>query len=154
EEMSNTMTHYRKIKIEHQRARKDALAKLKDLQIERRLLAPEPEKSPTPMPELEEAIETEKVEDGYITIPDSEDEEPIITRSLRRGSDRAAERKRKREEDQERKEKAAGAKQNKGSKEYQKVLKQIEKERDRIEQAEEQIIVVDGDLREADCPRT
>ena len=42
EEMSNTMTHYRKIKIEHQRARKEALAKLKELQIERRLLAPDP----------------------------------------------------------------------------------------------------------------
>ncbi|KIX98483.1 uncharacterized protein Z520_05784 [Fonsecaea multimorphosa CBS 102226] len=154
EEMSNTMTHYRKIKIEHQRARKDALAKLKELQIERKLLAPEPEKSVTPMPELEEAIEAEKGEDGDISIPDTEDEEPVMRRSLRRGSDRAAERKRKREEEQERKEKAAEAKQNKGSKEYQKVLKQIEKERDRIEQAEEQILIVDGDLREADCPRT
>ncbi|OAP61829.1 hypothetical protein AYL99_04032 [Fonsecaea erecta] len=155
EEMSNTMTHYRKVKIEHQRARKDALAKLKELQIERRLLAPEPEKSPTPMPELEEATEAEKGDEiDIISIPDSEDEEPVLTRSLRRGSDRAAERKRKREEEQERKEKAAEAKQNKGSKEYQKVLKQIEKERDRIEQAEEQILIVDGDLREADCPRT
>lgn len=154
EEMSNTMTQYRKVKIEHQRARKEALAKLKELQIERRLLAPEPEKSPSPMPELEEAIAVEKLEDGDVSIPDSEDEEPIITRSLRRGSDRAAERKRKREQEQERKEKAAEAKQNKGSKEYQKVLKQIEKERDRIEMAEEQILIVDGDLREADCPRT
>ncbi|KIX03770.1 uncharacterized protein Z518_07323 [Rhinocladiella mackenziei CBS 650.93] len=154
EEMSNTMTHYRKIKIEHQRARKDALAKLKELQVQRRLLAPEPEKSPSPMPELEEAVEAEKGEDGEVSIPDSEDEEPMVTRSLRRGSDRAAERKRKREEEQERKEKAAEAKQNKGSKEYQKVLKQIEKERDRIETAEEQILIVDGDLREADCPRT
>lgn len=155
EEMSNTMTHYRKVKIEYQRARKDALAKLKELQIERRLLAPEPEKSPTPMPELEEAIEAEKAAaDGDVSIPDSEDEEPIITRSLRRGSDRAAERKRKREEEQERKEKAAEAKQNKGSKEYQKVLKQIERERDRLEATESNIINVDGDLREADCPRT
>jgi hypothetical protein len=154
EEMSNTMTTYRKIKIEHQRARKEALAKLKELQIERRLLAPEPEKSPTPMPELEEAMENAKVDDEDVSIADSEDEDPVVTRSLRRGADRAAERKRKREEEQERKEKAAEAKQTKGSKEYQKVLKQIEKEREKIEQAEEQIVIVDGDLREADCPRT
>ena len=154
EEMSNTMTQYRKIKIEHQRARKEALAKLKELQIERRLLAPEPEKSPTPMPELEEAMENAKVEDDDMSIADSEDDDPIVTRSLRRGADRAAERKRKRDQEVERKEKAAEAKQTKGTKEYQKVLKQIEKEREKIEQAEEQIVVVDGDLREADCPRT
>ncbi len=154
EEMSNTMTHYRKIKIEHQRARKEAIAKLKELNNERRLLAPEPEKSPTPMPELEDAMENTKVEDEDGSIPDSEDEDPIVTRTLRRGADRAAERKRKREQEQERKDKAKEEKQTKGSKEYQKVLKQIEKEREKIEQAEEHIITVDGDLREADCPRT
>lgn len=154
EEMSNTMTHYRKVKIEHQRARKEALSKLKELQVERRLLAPEPEKSPSPMPELEETLEADKTEEGDLSVSDSEDEEPVLTRSLRRGNDRAAERKRKREQEQERKEKAAEAKQNKGSKEYQKVLKLIEKERDKIEAAEEKIISVDGDLREADCPRT
>ncbi|KIW59642.1 hypothetical protein PV05_04078 [Exophiala xenobiotica] len=154
EDMSNTMTQYRKTKIEHQRARKEALAKLKELQIERRLLAPEPEKSPSPVPELEDAMEVDKAEEGGISIPDSEDEEPVLTRSLRRGTDRAAERKRKREQEQERREKAAEAKQNKGSKEYQKVLKQIEKERGKVRAAEDAIIVVDGDLREADCPRT
>ena len=36
EEMSNTMTQFRKVKIEHQRNRKDAIAKLKNLTIERR----------------------------------------------------------------------------------------------------------------------
>ncbi|EXJ93048.1 hypothetical protein A1O3_01604 [Capronia epimyces CBS 606.96] len=152
EEMSNTMTQYRKLKIEYQRARKEALSRLKELQVEKRLLAPEPEKSPSPMPELEEAEKT--VEEHDASIPDSEDEEPMVTRSLRRGSDRAAERKRKREQEQERKEKAAEAKQNKGSKEYQKVLKLIDKERDKIEAAEEQIMTVDNDMREADCPRT
>ncbi|KAK4934315.1 hypothetical protein LTR10_024380 [Elasticomyces elasticus] len=154
EEMSNTMTQYRKLKIEHQRARKEALTKLKELQVERRVLAPEPEKSPTPVPELEEAMEAVKAEEGDISIPDSEDEELMVTRSLRRGNDRAAERKRKREQEQERREKAAEAKQNKGSKEYQKVLKQIEKEREKVQAAEDAIIVVDNDLREADCPRT
>ncbi|KIW41418.1 hypothetical protein, variant [Exophiala oligosperma] len=154
EDMSNTMTQYRKAKIEHQRARKEALARLKELQVERKLLAPEPEKSPSPVPELEEAMEVEHAGEGDVSIPDSEDEEPVVTRSLRRGTDRAAERKRKREEEQERKEKAAEAKQTKGSKEYQKVLKQIEKEREKVQAAEDAIIVVDSDLREADCPRT
>ena len=154
EEMSNTMTQYRKVKIEHQRARKEALAKLKELQVERRALAPEPEKSPTPMPELEEAMENTKVEDEDMSISDSDDEDPIVTHSLRGGANRAAERKRKRDQEADRKEKAAEAKQTKGSREYQKVLKQIEKEREKIDLAEEQIIIVDGDLREADCPRT
>lgn len=153
EEMSATMTGYRKQKIEHQRARKEAIAKLKALHDERRLLAPE-EKSPTPVPELEEQAELEKFADEAISIADSEDEEPLTARSLRRGQDRAAERKRKRQEEQERKERAAEAKQHKGSKEYQKVLKLIEKERDKIDEAEEAILTVDNDLREADCPRT
>jgi hypothetical protein len=160
EEMSNTMTEFRKDKIIHQRERKDALAKLKNLHIERRLLAPEPEKSPTPIP-LEElslnatnGVDGEMIGDGDSTLADSEDEEPLNTRSLRRGTDRFAERKRKREEEAERKAKEAEAKQNKGSKEYQKVLKQIDKERARVEEAEGHIASVDADLREADCTRT
>ena len=151
EEMSATMTTYRKQKIEHQRARKEAIAKLKSLHDERRLLAPE-EKTPTPEPELADQAGLD--DDDTISVADSEDDEPLTSRSLRRGNDRALERKRKREEEQERKDKAAEAKQNKGSKEYQKVLKLIEKERDRIDEAEEAIMIVDNDLREADCSRT
>ncbi len=160
EDMSLTMTEFRKIKIKHQRERKDAIAKLKNLTIERRLLAPTPEKSPTPVPEAEESTngvestENGKLDDGEISIPDSDDEEPLNARSLRRGHDRMAERKRKREEDAERKTKEAEAKQNKGSREYQKVLKQIDREQDRKDEAEDEIAKVDADLREADCPRT
>ena len=160
EDMSATMTEFRKIKIKHQRERKDAIAKMKNLTIERRLLAPTPEKSPTPMPENEEGVsgvegtEDGKLDDGDISIADSDDEEPLNTRSLRRGHDRMANRKRKREEEAERKAKEAEAKQNKGSKEYQKVLKQIDKEQDRKDEAEDEIAKVDADLREADCPRT
>lgn len=154
EEMSNTMTQFRKVKIEHQRARKDAIAKLKDLRTQRHLLAPTPEKSPSPMPEVEDEMEGVKLDDGEVSIPDSDDEAPLNSRSLRRGVDRAAERKRKRDEEAERKAKDEKDKQNKGSKEYQKVLKTIDKERERMDEAEEQIMIVDGDLREADCPRT
>ncbi|ETN39705.1 uncharacterized protein HMPREF1541_05931 [Cyphellophora europaea CBS 101466] len=154
DEMSNTMTEFRKTKIIHQRERKDALAKLKNLDIERKLAAPTPEKSPTPMPELEDGMDIDKVEDMEDSIQDSEDEDAIQIRSLRRGHDRAAERKRKRDAEAERKAREAEAKQNKGSKEYQKILKQIDKERERLDAAEELILVVEEDLRQADCTRT
>lgn len=88
-------------------------------------------------------------------VVDTEDEEPHLGRSLRRGNDRAMERKRKQEEERERKEKAeAAAKQSKGSKQYLKVLKKIEDEKAKIKQHESDIAVIDNDLREADCPRT
>jgi hypothetical protein len=130
-----------------------SIAKLKILNEERRQLQPE-EKSPTPIPELAEAADVDLAIEEDPEVVDSEDDEPLTSRSLRRGHDRAAERKRKREEEQERKEKAAEAKQSKVSKEYQKVLKNIEKEREKIDQAEDAIADVDNDLREADCPRT
>jgi hypothetical protein len=148
------MTEFRKVKIAHQRDRKDALAKLKNLDIERKLQAPTPEKSPTPMPELEEdGMDLDKTED-IESIPDSEDDDPVPSRTLRRGNDRAAERKRKREEEADRKAREQEAKQNKGTKEYQKILKQIDKERERIEIADDAIAIVDEDLRQADCTRT
>ncbi|RMD40712.1 hypothetical protein DV735_g4405, partial [Chaetothyriales sp. CBS 134920] len=159
EEMSNTMTYWRKIKIQHQRARKDAIAKLKNLELERRLLAPTPEKSPAPTTEAEEgaeSVDAERTEDGEgeESIPDSEDEDVLITRSLRRGPDRAAVRKRKREQEAEREAKKKEDKLQKGSKELQKVMKLIDKERDKIDEAEEKIMEVDEHLRKADCHRT
>jgi hypothetical protein len=153
EECSGIMTQHRKIKIDHQRARKDAIAKLKSLNDDRRILAPDL-RTPTPIPELEETAEGEKLDDMEASVEDSEDEEVLMSRSLRRGNDRAAERKRKREEEDAKRKEKADAKQDKGSKEYQKVLKQIDKERERVDEAEEAIASVDVDLREADCPRT
>lgn len=150
------MTRIRKIKIEHQKARKVCIAKLKELNEERRQL--QPEKSPTPIPELEGDDEAKA--DAEIATEedpsnvDTEDEEIITARSLRRGNDRATERKRKREEEAERKAHTAEAKQSKGSKEYQRCLKAIEKEREKIEQCEDAIADVDNDLREADSHRT
>ena len=126
------------------------IAKLKELHEQRRRL--QPEKSPTPIPELEAA--EHEMEDEDASILDSEDDEPLPSRALRRGNDRAAERKRRREEEHERKEKAAEAKQTKGSKDYQRVLKNIDKEREKIDKAEDAIEVEDDKLREADRPRT
>jgi Williams-Beuren syndrome DDT (WSD), D-TOX E motif len=124
---------------------------LKILNEERRRL--QPEKSPTPPPELTEAPDVE-MEEEDISVMDTEEEEPRSNRSLRRGNDRATERKRKREEEEERRLKAIEAKQTKGTKEFQKVLKKVEQTQDRITKEEDAIISVDNDLREADCPRT
>ena len=88
------------------------------------------------------------------SIADSEDEEPRTIRSLRRDNDRAAERKRKREEEEHRRAKAAEAKQSKGSRDFQRVLKRLERVKEKIKREEDEIAVVDNDLREADCPRT
>ena len=131
----------------------NSIAILKGLHEERRQLQPEPEKSPTPPPEATEEADVEMEEESR-SIMDSEDEEPQSSRSLRRGTDRAAERKRKREEEEERKLKAIEARQTKGSKEYQKVLKKIEQTKEKILKEEEEISTVEDDLREADCPRT
>lgn len=95
--------------------------------------------------------------------PEAEEEEDVMDtdddvqqgRSLRRGNDRAAERQRKREQEQERREKAeAAAKMPKQSKQFTKLLKDIQKKQDVVKQCEEEITIIDNDLREADCPRT
>jgi Williams-Beuren syndrome DDT (WSD), D-TOX E motif len=113
----------------------------------------QPEKSPTPPPELTEVADVE-MEEEDTSVMDTEDEEPQSSRSLRRGNDRAAERKRRRDEEGERRLKAIEAKQTKGTREYQKVLKRVQQTQGRIAREEDAIISVDNDLREADCPRT
>lgn len=85
-------------------------------------------------------------------LVDTEDDDPKPERSLRGGTDRALERKRRQDEERERKEQIA--KQPKGSKQYQRVLKKIDGEKAKIKSCEDEIAIVDNDLREADCPRT
>lgn len=102
------------------------------------------------MPDAQEEIH-DSIEEEVIDT----DEDPHQGRSLRRGLDRAAERKRKREAEQEKKEKAeAEAKVPKQSKQFTKLLKDIQKKQDAIKDCEEEIAILDNDLREADCPRT
>jgi hypothetical protein len=92
----------------------------------------------------------DSVEDGDMTT----DEDPP-PRSLRRGQDRANERKRKRDLEQEKKEKAeAEAKIPKQTKAFTKLLKEIQKKEEQIKECEDEINTLDNDLREADCPRT
>jgi hypothetical protein len=118
-------------------------------------MMPSPEPEPqvngdAKLTDVDEA-EIEEVEDEIMDT----DEDVHQGRSLRRGNHRAAERQRKRDEEQERKEKAeAAAKIPKQSKEFTKILKDIQKKQDLVRKCEEEIATIDNDLREADCPRT
>ncbi|KAL4998597.1 ATP-utilizing chromatin assembly and remodelling N-terminal-domain-containing protein [Aspergillus recurvatus] len=151
EECSNQMTEFRKEKIEYQKARKAAMEDVRRLHQECKALAPEPEKSPSPLPELEAAEDTKMSGmDGDEQV-DSE-VEGTPQRALRGGVDRVMERKRKLEEERERKEQLA--KQPKGSKQYHRLLKKLDEQKAAVKKYEDKIAVVDNDLREADCPRT
>ncbi|CAG8930570.1 unnamed protein product [Penicillium salamii] len=157
EECSNQMTELRKEKIEYQKARKAALIELRQLHQERKAVQPEPEKagkSPTPVPELDGLDDSRMtgLEGDSEMVVDTEDEDAPRPRALRGGVDRALERKRKQELEKERKE--ILAKQPKGSKQYQKVLKKIDDQKAKIEKLQEQIETVENSLRETDCPRT
>ncbi|KAF7950021.1 hypothetical protein EAE96_007324 [Botrytis aclada] len=169
EESSEHMTELRKEKIKYQRDKKDAHDALKKLNETRKALEPPPEPSPAPATEKPGEKEASVSVNGDVTMVDAEDEvqdshgdeimdsdgEAPPTRSLRRGLDRAAERKRKREAEQEKKAKAeAEPKAPKQSKALTKVLKDIQKLHDEIKHCEEEIAILDNDLREADCPRT
>ncbi|KAL9106249.1 MAG: hypothetical protein Q9227_008717 [Pyrenula ochraceoflavens] len=156
EQCAAQMTEYRKEKIEYQRARKFYMEELRKLHDERKIHAPEA-RSPTPPPELKseengDVEMTNEIEDTEAA--DSDDEEPLPGRSLRHAKDRAAERKRKREEEQERRERAEAAKQSKGTKIYQKILKRIEEEQQKIRNEENKIAEMDIKLRRTDRPRT
>ncbi|KAK4190040.1 hypothetical protein QBC35DRAFT_472072 [Podospora australis] len=174
EDCSETMTSYRKEKIEWQRKRKQLIEDLKALNDQRKILLPA---NLPPSPPLEPVkangvngvngtngtngtngdVTMLDVDDLPAThtsdeVPDSEDE---VAHKLRRGHDRAAERKRKAEKEQERKEKAeAAAKVPKQSKQFIKVTKDIQKREAEIAECEKEIAIIDNDLREADCPRT
>jgi Williams-Beuren syndrome DDT (WSD), D-TOX E motif len=93
---------------------------------------------------MEEDVDTDEV-------MDTEDDNPRGP-SLRGGMDRIIERKRRRDAERERREQLA--KQPKGSKQYQKILKKIDELEANIVTLEDEIAVLDNDLREADCPRT
>ncbi|KAK3996066.1 hypothetical protein QBC44DRAFT_304859 [Cladorrhinum sp. PSN332] len=160
EDCSETMTSYRKEKIEWQRKRKQLIEELKGLNDQRKILLPD---NLPPSPPLEPAktngdvkmidVDDLPANNTSDEIPDSEDDG--ATKKLRRGQDRLAERKRKAEKEQERKEKAeAAAKLPKQSKQFLKVLKDIQKKENEIAECEKEIAIIDNDLREADCPRT
>ncbi|KAI2626708.1 ATP-utilizing chromatin assembly and remodelling N-terminal-domain-containing protein [Hypoxylon sp. NC1633] len=164
DECAETMTGYRKEKIEWQRNRKQTIEDLKTLNEQRKILLPE---NMPPSPPADE-VEVVKVNgDVKMTDADETPEEPSeeaddsdidvnARRNTRRGGNRAAERKRKREEQERKKEAelAAAAKMPKQSKQFVKLLKDIQKKEDFIKKCEDEIATIDNDLREADCART
>ncbi|KKY38879.1 putative chromatin assembly protein [Diaporthe ampelina] len=161
EDCSEHMTGFRKDKIEWQRQRKQAIEELKALNEERKILLPE-NLPPSPAHEAVDANGDAKMDDVDELTPaedeaaDMEDEPPrSVARGLRRGQDRAAERQRQKEREEEKRKEAEAAKAvPKQSKQFVKVLKEIQKKEDLIKKCEEEIAVIDNDLREADCART
>ncbi|KAI0841682.1 ATP-utilizing chromatin assembly and remodelling N-terminal-domain-containing protein [Hypoxylon sp. FL0890] len=161
EECADTMTGYRKAKIEWQRNRKQAIEDLKALNEERKMLLPE---NMPPSPPAEESEVTKANGDVKMTDADNSLEEPSgadssdvdagTRRHTRRGRNRAAERQRRREEEERKKEAELAAKVPKQSKKFSKLIKDIQKTQDYIKECEDEIAVIDNDLREADCART
>lgn len=137
------------------------MAELAKLETEKKILAP-----PLPASPKEDSITVEPanlddtLETNGTTMSDVDDEEPNGARSLRRGTDRAADRKRKRDEESIRKEKErvdrseAAKLSAKQLKDYKKVLKDIESHKDTVRECEDNIATCDRDLREANCQRT
>ncbi|KAK2626004.1 hypothetical protein QTJ16_004266 [Diplocarpon rosae] len=166
EECSEEMTGYRKEKIGHQRRRKELAEELRLLNEERKSQLPANIPPSAPVAErkslngdvsIVDAPPAEEVQDSPDEDVMETDDDPNTGRSLRRGAGRAMERKRKREMRQEKKEKdkaEAEAKVPKQSKQFTKLLKDIQKKQELIEAVEKEISILDNDLRENDCPRT
>ncbi|KAI1110779.1 ATP-utilizing chromatin assembly and remodelling N-terminal-domain-containing protein [Nemania sp. NC0429] len=161
EDCAEVMTRYRKEKIDLQRERKQALEDLKLLNDQRKMLLPD-NMPPLPSANGAEVSKTNgdaKTTKSYDSPDDhsedaNESDDGRARRSLRRGGDRAVERQRKREEKERKKEAELAAKVPKQSKQFLKVLKDIQKKEDQIKECEDKIAVIDNDLREADCGRT
>lgn len=137
---------------------------LRLLHEERKALQPE-SRTTSPIPELEEldnskmngVTEDEGEAEDEDEVMDTEEEAPHQGRSLRRANDRAAQRQKRLEEEKHRKERVQAERAKKPSKQekqYEKVLKKIEEAKEQIREYEEEVLVVENDLREADCPRT
>ena len=115
---------------------------------------------PSPPPEREKSADNSKSADAPPSPADTrateDTEEDANPRrgGLRRARDRAAEREKKRQKEAERKKESEAAKVPKQSKQFLKVLKDIQQKEDLIKKCEEEIAVLDNDIREADCPRT
>lgn len=179
EECSEQMTVYRKKKIDWQRKRKawsviawivstfimltwNSIEDLRLLNEDRKMQLPA-NMPQSPAHEATQAQEDVSMLDVTAAGAHDSTEDDIMDtddgphqgRSLRRGTDRVVDRKRKRESEQEKREKAeAEAKLPKQSKEFTKLLKDIQKKQEEIRGIEAEIATIDNDLREADCPRT
>lgn len=159
ETSSEDMTGERKKKIELQKKKRQLAEELQIKDRERKILLPD-----NMLPDSPEQVSVEPVsingDDDTIEVngmmsSDGDDDEPSTGRSLRRGNDR----KRKREEEAirvaEEKKRAELAKQQpKQSKEFRKVLADIEELKKNIHTTESDIQDCDRNLREANVQRT
>ncbi|KAL2355785.1 chromatin remodeling complex WSTF-ISWI, large subunit [Cryomyces antarcticus] len=159
---SEDMTEHRNARTDWQRKKKAFVEELRELDDQRKILLPENTPA-SPEPDVAEAADVsmnivEDTEDAGGATDDAEDD-VLSGRSLRRGTDRALDRKRKRDQDsvrkeKERKEKAEATKASKQSAQFKKLLKDIEKKKDAIKECEDKISELNIDLRETDCHRT
>ncbi|KAL7789802.1 ATP-utilizing chromatin assembly and remodelling N-terminal domain-containing protein [Trichoderma ceciliae] len=162
EDCSETMTKYRKDKIEWQRQRKQATEELRQLNEQRKMLMPENEPSEekeTNGTPVKEEIDVKMVDaDESIVCRDEEAEDSQDEGSRKKRRSRILTDKKKKHQQEEKlkkaKEKALEKAKPQQSKQYIKLLKDIQKKESVIKNCEEEVAVIDNDLREADCPRT
>lgn len=136
------------------------MAELIQLNEQRKIMLPDNMPPSPPADEVKAEEEDVKMADPDDTQPEDENEESeedVKVRAKRRRSDKQQ----KRDENKERKEKEKEEKLKKAapkgptqSKEFIKLLKDITKKEEEIKKCEEEVAVIDNDLREADCPRT
>jgi hypothetical protein len=134
------------------------MEELKQLHDQRKVLLPD--NMPPSPPEESKAEEDAKMTDANDTQLENGDESHISEedgkgrKKRRRG---LSEKQRKREEEERKekeKEKKEAAKLPTQSKQFIKLLKEIQKKEDFIKECEDEVAVIENDLREADCPRT
>ncbi|KAH8669909.1 chromatin assembly protein [Ilyonectria robusta] len=168
EDCSETMTTYRKEKIEWQRQRKQAVEDLRQMNEQRKVLLPDnmpPSPAKTPVKADDDVKMTDVDESHLSREEDGEETEEDASQRKRKRAQSLKQRKReeelaKKEKEKEKEKKKAEKKAEKAtkppaqSKQFIKLLKDIQKKEDLIKNCEEEIAVLDNDLREADCPRT
>ncbi|KAM5353804.1 hypothetical protein ACJ41O_000454 [Fusarium nematophilum] len=168
EDCSETMTTYRKEKIDWQRQRKQAVEELRQLNEQKKIMLPDnlPPSPPQKPVEGEDDVKMTDADDSHISREadgEETEEDPGSNRKRRRPQ---SAKQRKREEEKARKEKEKAEKAEKAakaekttkspaqSKQFIKLLKDIQKKEEVIKKCEDEIAILDNDLREADCPRT
>ncbi|KAL1899725.1 hypothetical protein Cpir12675_001224 [Ceratocystis pirilliformis] len=147
EDCSETMTQYRKEKIDWQRQRKQAIEDLKGLNEQRKVMLPD-NMPPSPATDMDDSKMTD-VDNSHVDEAENESDDD---RSPVPNSRKAAKRDDKKKK--LKKEETPATKTHKQSKQFIKLLKDIQKKEDAIKECEKEIAVIDNDLREADCPRT
>lgn len=139
------------------------MEELRQLNEQRKILLPDNMPPEQPNSVSTDSLELEiTVVDPDVSLADREDEAEdsdgdAQSRKKRRGRILADKRRKREEEQQEKKAKEKAQKEAAKphqSKQFIKLLKDIQKKEDIIRNCEEEVGVIENDLREADCPRT